>query len=532
MKNSIKTKLIDEFSVIFKNKIFLFLFLFSAIVPLFYCLYTNHIWEDFFITFRCSENLCNGDGLVYEPGVKIHAFTSPIGTLIPAFCHILTGKTSYLFAIWSFRILFCIPFFVAGCFLIIKLLDKVKTPPIMVLFAALFYIFDVKGVMFSVNGMETAFMLFFILWLLYLMKGNLNENWFYQGMAWGGLMWTRPDSCIYIAAFVFSSFIFIDNFRKEAFISYIKAGLVTTIIYLPWFAWAWIYYGTPVPHTVTAKGVYFAKMGFGDIINNTISNIWVRLPFSFGPVYPNFNEWPFLIYIFSLAGGIFCNTYWLLKFTNDKFGRFISFVYFLVFLYFCYIPYPCPWYIPPHTVLGILIIVMGTYSLCKNISNKKVPIYICSIFFAFMFALFFLSTFQMKLHQKYIEDGVRMKVGKSLRDKIDVDDRIYLECLGYIGYFSGGKMLDFPGLASPEVAKLLRNGETGSSVIAKLQPEWVVLRAYEYEGVSRQSSYFRDNYELVEIFSSQEELKQYRYIPGRSYIIGPSCFGILRKKTK
>ena len=50
-------------------------------VPLLYALYTGHIWEDFLITFRFSQNLCEGHGLVYRPGERVYGSTSPLGTL-------------------------------------------------------------------------------------------------------------------------------------------------------------------------------------------------------------------------------------------------------------------------------------------------------------------------------------------------------------------------------------------------------------------------------------------------------------------
>src|SRR5580658_2957112 len=74
-------------------------------VPLLYALYTGHIWEDFLITFRFSQNLCEGHGLVYRPGERVYGSTSPLGTLLPALCYWMTGQTSYLPALWLFRVL-------------------------------------------------------------------------------------------------------------------------------------------------------------------------------------------------------------------------------------------------------------------------------------------------------------------------------------------------------------------------------------------------------------------------------------------
>src|SRR5579871_1010837 len=47
----------------------------ACLVPLGYAAYTGHIWEDYFITFRYSQNLVEGQGLVYNPGERVHGFT-------------------------------------------------------------------------------------------------------------------------------------------------------------------------------------------------------------------------------------------------------------------------------------------------------------------------------------------------------------------------------------------------------------------------------------------------------------------------
>ena len=55
-----------------------------ALIPMLFALYTKNAWEDWYITYRASKNLALGHGLVFTPGERVHSFTSPIGTLIPA----------------------------------------------------------------------------------------------------------------------------------------------------------------------------------------------------------------------------------------------------------------------------------------------------------------------------------------------------------------------------------------------------------------------------------------------------------------
>lgn len=54
---------------------------------------TSHVWEDFWITFRSSKNLAAGHGLVFNPGDRLHTFTSPLGVLLPAAASLAAGLT-------------------------------------------------------------------------------------------------------------------------------------------------------------------------------------------------------------------------------------------------------------------------------------------------------------------------------------------------------------------------------------------------------------------------------------------------------
>lgn len=512
-----------------ENPVIIIFSIVAFLILLTYCLFTGHIWEDFFITFKFSENLCKGYGLVYEPGTKIHGFTSPLGVLLPALCYFLSGMTSYLDAIWLFRILFCLPAFICGGIFLIKLFkdsnEKLLYPAV---FVALFYVLESKSVMFSVNGMETAFMLMFFSWSMYLMFKGTTQNWLYTGLAWAGLMWTRPDSFIYVGAMAIASIIFADTSRMKIIKSIFKASAVTTLVYLPWFVWAWVYYGTPVPHTVTAKSAVY-----GNIHYNLIDNLLICLPKIFAPTYPVFSEWPMILKIFSYSGGVICFIFWVFP-IKDRFTRLLSFIFFLLTLYLSSMPYAYPWYFPPVTVLGLVIIVkfivIMHQLLVKKLSSEHLPKLILTAISCYMVVTFLMASYQFRVQQKEVENGVRMQIGKWLKGQIGENDRIYLECLGYIGYFSGGKMLDYPGLASPSVTKLLKNGRNFVTVIEPLQPEWIVLRPDEFKGMY-QSAYFRNNYDLAKVFTSVEKIKAYKHLPGESVLLHDASFLVFKEKA-
>src|SRR5262249_10181414 len=152
-----------------------------------YVAYTGQIWEDYFITFRYSQNLCHGLGAVYNPGERVHGFTSPLGMLLPALTYLATGRSSYPAALWAFRLISVLAYGGGGLFLWRALRSTARGYFTAMAFAVL-YLFEAKSVAFSINGMETGLMLFWLAWALCLI-GSAGDHWLARGLAWAGLMW-------------------------------------------------------------------------------------------------------------------------------------------------------------------------------------------------------------------------------------------------------------------------------------------------------------------------------------------------------
>ncbi len=74
----------------------------AAVVPLSFAWFTQHVWEDYYITLRSSRNLVDGNGLVFQVGERVHTFTSPLGVL-PALCTWVAGGSETI-ALWLFRV--------------------------------------------------------------------------------------------------------------------------------------------------------------------------------------------------------------------------------------------------------------------------------------------------------------------------------------------------------------------------------------------------------------------------------------------
>ena len=225
-----------------------------------FALYTKNAWEDWYITYRASKNLALGHGLVFTPGERVHSFTSPIGTLIPALLAYLTGCTNDDLVLWLYRAISSLVLGATGVLLFrVARARELSLPATFVLIGMLAV--DPKTVAFSINGMETAFLVFFVGLTVYSLAVASRRPALRLGIAWGGLMWTRPDGFIYGGA-VAAGFLLFPRAvagrvgRVEVLRRYALAAAVAAAIYAPWILWAWSYYGTPVPHTIVAKGLH------------------------------------------------------------------------------------------------------------------------------------------------------------------------------------------------------------------------------------------------------------------------------------
>jgi hypothetical protein len=142
---------------------------------------------------------------------------------------------------------------------------------------------------------------------------------------------------------------------------------------------------------------------------------------------------------------------------------------------------------------------------------------------------------QLQVQQELIENGLRRQIGLWLRDHAQTPhDTVMLEPLGYIGYYSGLKMLDCPGLASKEVVEARKRlGPARENQIGlELMPDWLILRPMEARaGFVMDSESLHKFYELRQMFDVSDKVKATRWLPGRSYLEVDQTFLIFYRKS-
>jgi len=393
----------------------------AFVLPLLFATYTGHIWEDFYITFRISKNLVAGHGLVFQPGERVHTFTSPLGVLIPALCSWLTGANNDQAAVWLFRLISA-GFLAATADLLWRIARQLQLarPGLALLFGL--FLFDAKIADFSMNGMETALLVFFFAWTIRALVTGPVTPW-RLGVGLGGLMWTRPDGFVFGGALLAGFLWFVWRTRPATEWRGLGTGLaraaaIAGILYLPWFAWAWWYYGSPIPQTILAKSALNISHDFFHTLTTYPFHLLMgtsRVSGLFMPTYHYFGGWPDELGAYSILLTFPAVGYFFVP-RAHPIGRALSFALFLGGAYLQIAP-PEPWYNQVWQVLAMIvlaIVVTDAVRLFAWLSaTSGTAIRYCSrlriavgILLVVQVSLWACAAIQMRINQREIEEGM------------------------------------------------------------------------------------------------------------------------------
>ncbi|MEJ1973234.1 MAG: hypothetical protein WDM96_12465 [Lacunisphaera sp.] len=499
--------------------------------PAVFTLTTGNIWEDFFITYRSSLNLLHGHGLVYEVGRRVHTFTSPLGTLLPAGLAGLAGTDDPLRVMALFRLVAVAA--LGGAWWLAA--ARLRTGLALAV-AALLWAFDAKLAAFSTNGMETALL---VLAVVLAWRALLDHRPVLAGVALGALMWTRPDGFIYFGALAAATALLRGDEPWKTK-DWLVTAAVAAAIYTPWFAWAWIYYGSPVPNTILAKGgtlangeslkllaAYPLRYIFG---HSAVHDAFLP-PYSVVADWPGWLSWFGRVIALAVAG--------VAAWPRCPRPARIAALAFVLGGFYLTITTRAPWYFPGWTVLAYLAVAGGVETVFAALQAwpraRWALAGALALVIGVQVGLFAAVTVQLRAQQRIIEWGVRAPLGRSLQlSARSPAETVFLEPLGYIGFYSGLAMRDTPGLCAPEVVALRRQGVlTMPALAAALQTDWVVLRAHEYAGFSPdEKSAFDRNYNLVKVYDVRPQIEAEAWLPGRRFLIYDAYFGVWRRRSR
>lgn len=510
-----------------------------------FALYTQHAWEDWYITYRSSRNLALGKGLVYNIGERVHTFTSVLGTLIPAALSYLTFNRSDDLVLWLFRILNCSALGVAATLLWRAAcraeLNRWSAVMLIGLFA-----FDAKTIDFAINGMETAYVVLALSLFIYFVTTQPLEKLAWRlGAVWAFLEYARPDGLIFAGLLSVALILFAED-KRVAWSVAIKAALIGALLFLPWCIIALVYYGSPVPHSIVAKG---ALMGYhlSDLSGRLVSmaKAYALLRPSvfddiFAPPYSGFFNLPAVVWL-SRALATLAAVVWLWPRVH-RMGRITSFAFagFTVYLAL-FVPFIYPWYVPGATLLAAISLAFFIHALTRAASTRPAganaigaTASVATVIFTI--ACTAITAEQFRGIERINERDNRELIGRWLKAHAQSrDDTVFVECAGYIGFYSGLKLYDFPGMTSPEMvqARRLLGTDDWLSLIKYLEPDWLVLRPGELARlVSQERDFLPQNYIQAADFNVTDKVEAVRFRPYDDYWRMDARFLIFqRKKT-
>lgn len=507
------------------------LILLSAAAPAVFSVVTRNIWEDFFITYRSSLNLVRGDGLVFEVGRRLHVFTSPLGVLLPAGIAKLLGTEDPLVVMNAFRVIACVALAGAWALTASRVVGLIAT-----VVTAAFWMLDPKLAAYSTNGMETALLVLFVLmaWRA-LVDGRMTL----AGVALGGAMWTRPDGFVFVGALIVGAWLFPGG-PRVGWSGWVRLGVIAGALYGPWFVWAWFYYGTPVPNTIQAKGTHLLSLDnlrplatypFRYIFGHSTAHD------AFLPPYFFFGGWPGWLGWFGkiLAVAAAVVAVWP---RCARPARIAGLAFVLGGAYLT-VTTRAPWYFPAWQVLAYIAIGGGVAAVVdmpamRGLGRRFVAGTVAGLIMVQAW-LYVAVSVQLREQQRLIEWGLRAPLGRLIGSAASgPHETVFLEPLGYVGFYSGLAMRDTPGLCAPEVIALRKGGMLSMSSLAiALKADWTVLRGQEYLGLSETEKVeMHEVYSLWRVLDQRAEIEGVAWLPGKGFLLADSYYSVWRRRER
>jgi len=451
---------------------------------------TRYTSEDYMITLRYAENLAHGNGMVYNLGERALGTTTPLYTLLlglTAWMHLsptLCGKTVNILADGALCILLYL-------WMRHERLEKAGR------FAALLAAIHPLHFQWAISGMETSLVTTVGVWAWYACARHRNIETY---AALAVLFLLRWDSLLMTG--VITASIWQRDRRPPV------GGLcLFALMIAPWLVAASLYYGNPIPVTAQAKmhvyGWYADHLSTEILRTETTGSgngvtallrlepIWLLRYLPRQQKLLNFfigQPAALLLTVSAMIGivRVVRLRRWTLSPAITWFVLYMAaFLLSRVLLFNWYL-------VPPFPVFEILAAI-GAAFVARRTARWAPTGARRTIAYTLVIAIVFVHTLSMAFtlrRSQRIEEHVRKPIGLWLNHNSRPGERILLEPIGYIGYYSQRPVIDVIGLVSPQVLRFYSATATSPwlAQIVAFRPEWCVLRPAELQEIERSAA--------------------------------------------
>jgi hypothetical protein len=388
-----------------------------------------HDWgvDDPYITFRYARNIATGAGFVYNPGQPVLSTTTPLYALILALCHFV-GLDIALCSIG----IGCISL-ALGSLVLWKLGQDWNTPLAGGVGMLLFPMAPLLAL--TISG-ET---MLYVTLILYGFLACARKHYDLAALLLALATLTRADGAV--AAGTAGIYVLLTqrenlSWRRLPW----RSLLIYVLMLIPWFAFAWLYFGDPLPVTLAAKQQQTHIPGVENFFMGLVSRLqryW----------NDELLRWHLLL---SVAGALYMLRYrphWLLI-VGWSILYMVAYTILGVSSYF--------WYYAPVAVMLVVLTALGVeafYMLLQRLPARRWQQGLS----AMLVGAVILSQGYNFVPLKDLKDdrmAIYREVGTWLQQHTPPDARVGTIEVGIIGYYSRRHMIDFAGLLQPDVAQL------------------------------------------------------------------------------
>jgi hypothetical protein len=464
---------------------------------------TNRMFDDALTTITHARNVPLGLGLVHHVGEgPVHGFTSALGVLIPLVGELL-HEGSGMFAMRIGSLAAAAVTIVYARYLCRDLgISAFPTS-----FVLAYLAFDQNMIFFGMSGMETQVAVAVLLAGVYHVR---RAEFVPASICLGLAPLVRPEFVLWLApALVYLAVV---NLRRAAL-----SGGVAAAIVAPWIVFTTIYYGSPIPNTILAKSninptpSILTDGSIAPWFTWLLSQLSGHLVILLEHLQPFREVWstattpipsPVLVVVAIAAVYFFVLGLIAVSRMRDMWPA----VTFLG-LFFAYRVYFLPainyyeWYLPPFLAVMVIVIALGMQRMSVTIPAAPRA---AAVVLAVAFAIHMPVSFAVESQVQTIETQVRTNAALYLKAHVKPGESVVSESAGYVGFYSGVKLYDYPGLTSRASVRALKalppNERDIPHLIAALKPDWLMLRPWEQSALTAEFPDVAAQYQVQKVF--------------------------------
>jgi hypothetical protein len=464
---------------------------------------TNRMFDDGLTTITHARNVPLGLGLVHHPGEgHVHGFTSALGVLIPLAGELIREGTGLLAMRLASLVAVCMALAYARF-----LCRDLRIAAFPTAFLLAYLAFDQNMIFFGMSGMETQVAVAVLLAGVY----HVRRADFVAAGVWLGLApLVRPEFVLWLApALIYLAYV---NLRRAA----VSGGIATAIV-VPWVVFTTLYYGSPIPNTILAKSNITPTPSIvtdGSItpwFNWLLAQLSGHLVILLDHLQPLREVWstastpiPPPVLVAVAIGVVYFFVLGLIAVSRMRdmwpavafLGLFFAYrVYFLPAINYY------EWYLPPFLAVMMIVVALGMQRMSVTIPPAPRT---AAVVLGVAFAIHMPFSFAVERQVQSIETQVRTNAALYLKAHVQPGESVVSESAGYVGFYSGVKLYDYPGLTSKVSVRVLKalppNERDIPHLIAALKPDWVMLRPWELGALTAEFPEVAAEYQIQKVF--------------------------------